>query len=75
MAELQEEESRLRSIKERDTDYWNHALAALGQAPQAGEVHDTEACLSSLHLAEHSDLSDGGNGSIYIKYLPLYPLL
>lgn len=26
MAELQEEASRLRSIKERDTDYWNHVL-------------------------------------------------
>ncbi|KAK4817860.1 LOW QUALITY PROTEIN: hypothetical protein QYF61_001529 [Mycteria americana] len=58
VTELREEVSRLRSIKDSERDYWNRTLPSLGQAQQADRTHDTEDSLSSLRLAEHSDLRD-----------------
>ena len=64
VTELQEEVSRLRSIREREgqTDCWNRTLPSLGPDPQADGPHDTEDSPSSLRPAKHSDLRDGGNG-------------
>ena len=49
VTELQEEASRLRSIRECETeiDYWNCTLPSLGQARQADRTYDTEDSLSS----------------------------
>ena len=62
VTELWEEVSRLWSIREceREIDYWNRTLPSLGQAQQADRTHEMEDSLSSLHLAEHSDLRDRG---------------
>ena len=69
VTELREEVSRSRSIREseREIDYWNRTLHSLGQVSQADRTRGTEDSLSSLRLAEHSDLRDGGNGN---KFLP-----
>jgi len=60
VAELHEEVSSLRSIREsgRETDCCNRTLPSLGQAQQADRTHDAEDALPSLHLAECSDLRD-----------------
>ena len=57
VAELREEVSRLRSIREseREIFYWNRTLPSPGQPCQADRTHDTEDSLSSPHLAERSD--------------------
>ena len=62
MAELQEEVTRLKSIREceREIDYWNCTLPSLGQTQQADRTHDTEDSLFSLDLAESGDLRDRG---------------
>ena len=62
VTELWEEVRRLRSIREceRERDYWNRTLPSLRQAQQADRTHEMEDSLSSLHLAEHSDLRDRG---------------
>ena len=62
VTELWEEVSRFRSIREpeRKIDYWNHTLTSLGQAQQADRTHEMEDSLSSLRLAEHSDLRGRG---------------
>ena len=62
VTELWEEVSRLQGIREREReiDYWNHTLPSLGQVQQADRTHEMEDSLSSLRLAEHSDLRDRG---------------
>ena len=62
VTELREEVTRLKSIREseKEIDYWNRTLPSLGRAQQADRMHDTEDSLSSLHLAECSDLRDRG---------------
>ncbi|KAK4817820.1 hypothetical protein QYF61_000655 [Mycteria americana] len=62
VTELWEGASRLRSIMEceRESGYWNCTLPSPRQAQHANRTHDMEDTLSSLCLAEHSDLRDSG---------------
>lgn len=68
VTELWEEVRRLRSIRDREKE--RHGLleshpAFHETASQAGRMQDDS--LSTLHLAEHSDLRLGGYGN---KFLP-----
>lgn len=68
VTELWEEVRRLRSIRDREKE--RHRLleshpAFHETASQAGRMQDDS--LSTLHLAEHSDLRLGGYGN---KFLP-----
>lgn len=63
----------MRSVREFEGDntrvkrcHWNRTLPSLEQAGHAGRMKDREDSLSSLHLPEHTDLGDRGNGGEFL---------
>ena len=62
VAELKEEVTRLRTIREckREIDWWSHSLPSLRRAHQLEASREGEAPLPSCHQAEGGDPKNGG---------------